>query len=102
HATLVGASQLPPPANGDYGATGAMILADLTVDGKRIRALVHFDKNGFAYTLDRATGRLLRAAAFAPVTWAKSVDLATGRPVLDPAKQTGASRANVQGICPSL
>jgi len=100
--TLVWAYQFTPHDNWDYDATGAMILADLTVDGKRIRALVHFDKNGFAYTLDRATGRLLLAAAFAPVTWAKSVDLATGRPVLDPAKQTGASRGNVKGICPSL
>jgi len=100
--TLVWAYQFTPHDNWDYDATGAMILADLTVDGKRIRALVHFDKNGFAYTLDRATGRLLLAAAFAPVTWAKSVDLATGRPLLDPAKQTGASRGNVKGICPSL
>jgi PQQ-dependent dehydrogenase (methanol/ethanol family) len=100
--TLVWAYQFTPHDNWDYDATGAMILADLTVAGKRIRALVHFDKNGFAYTLDRATGRLLIAAAFAPVTWAKSVDLATGRPVLDPAKQTGASRKNVKGICPSL
>jgi lanthanide-dependent methanol dehydrogenase len=99
---LVWAYQFTPHDNWDYDATGAMVLADLTVAGKRIRALVHFDKNGFAYTLDRATGRLLIAAAFAPVNWAKSVDLATGRPVLDPAKQTGASRENVKGICPSL
>ena len=99
---LVWAYQFTPHDNWDYDATGAMILADLTVDGKRIRALVHFDKNGFAYTLDRATGRLMLAVPFAPVTWAKSVDLATGRPLLDTAKQTGASRGNVKGICPSL
>ena len=100
--TLVWAYQFTPHDNWDYDAAGAMILADLTVAGKLTRALVHFDKNGFAYTLDRATGRLLVAAAFAPVTWAKSVDLTTGRPVLDPTKQTGASRGNVRGVCPSL
>jgi PQQ-dependent dehydrogenase (methanol/ethanol family) len=100
--TLVWAYQFTPHDNWDYDAAGAMILADLTVAGKRTKALVHFDKNGFAYTLDRATGRLLIAAAFAPVNWAKAVDLTTGRPVLDPAKQTGASRGNVRGICPSL
>jgi len=99
---LVWAYQFTPHDNWDYDAAGAMILADLTVAGKRTKALVHFDKNGFAYTLDRATGRLLIAAAFAPVNWAKAVDLTTGRPVLDPAKQTGASRGNVKGICPSL
>ena len=100
--TLVWAYQFTPHDNWDYDATGAMILADLTIAGHAVKTLVHFDKNGFAYTLDRATGRVLVAQPFAPVTWAKSVDLATGRPVLDPAKQTGVSRGNVKGICPSL
>ena len=99
---LVWAYQFTPHDNWDYDSTGAMILADLMVAGKPTKALVHFDKNGFAYTLDRATGRLLVAAAFAPLNWAKSVDLASGRPVLEPAKQTGASRGNVKDICPSL
>ena len=99
---LVWAYQFTPHDNWDYDAAGAMILADLTVAGKRTKALVHFDKNGFAYTLDRATGRLLIAAAFAPVNWAKSVDLATGRPVLEPATQTGASKGAVRNICPFL
>ena len=36
------------------------------------------------------------------VTWAKSIDLKTGRPVLDSTKLTGASKGNVKGICPSL
>jgi len=100
--SLVWAYQFTPHDNWDYDAAGAMVLADLQIGGKPIKALVHFDKNGFAYTLDRATGRLLLAQPFANVTWAKSIDLATGRPVLDPSKQTGASRGSVKGICPSL
>lgn len=68
------------------------MLADLVVAGKPVKALVHFDKNGFAYTLDRATGRLLVAEPFVAVNWAKSVDLKSGRPVLDPSKQTGRPR----------
>jgi PQQ-dependent dehydrogenase (methanol/ethanol family) len=100
--SLVWAYQFTPHDNWDYDAAGAMVLADLEIGGKATRALVHFDKNGFAYTLDRATGRLLLAQPFANVTWAKSIDLATGRPVLDPSKQTGASRGSVKGICPSL
>jgi lanthanide-dependent methanol dehydrogenase len=99
---LVWAYQFTPHDNWDYDSTGAMILANLPVGGKDTEVLVHFDKNGFAYTLDRATGRLISAEAFANVTWAKSVDLATGRPVLDPGKQTGVSKGNVKGICPSL
>ena len=61
--TLVWAYQFTPHDSWDFDATGAMVLADLTVAGKPVKALVHFDKNGFAYTLDRATGRLLVAAA---------------------------------------
>jgi lanthanide-dependent methanol dehydrogenase len=99
---LVWAYQFTPHDNWDYDATGAMVLAELSIAGKPTKVLVHFDKNGFAYTLDRRTGHLIGATAFVPVNWAKSVDLATGRPVIDPAKQTGASRGNVKDICPSL
>ena len=100
--SLVWAYQFTPHDSWDYDSTGAMILADLTLGGRPVKALVHFDKNGFAYTLDRATGRVLVAAPFATLNWAKSVDLATGRPVVDPTKLTGASKGNVKGICPSL
>ena len=100
--SLVWAYQFTPHDNWDYDATGAMVLADLTVAGRPVKALVHFDKNGFAYTLDRASGRVLIAQPFTPLNWAQSVDLASGRPVLNPAKQTGVSHGNVKDICPSL
>ena len=100
--SLVWAYQFTPHDNWDYDATGAMVLADLTVAGRPIKALVHFDKNGFAYTFDRTSGRVLVAQPFTPVNWAQSVDLGNGRPVLNAAKQTGASRGNVKDICPSL
>ncbi|HEY4749805.1 MAG TPA: PQQ-dependent dehydrogenase, methanol/ethanol family [Steroidobacteraceae bacterium] len=100
--SLIWAYQFTPHDSWDYDSTGAMILADLTIAGRAVKALVHFDKNGFAYTLDRATGKLLLAATYAPVNWASSVDPASGRPVLDPSKQTGLSKGNVKGVCPSL
>jgi PQQ-dependent dehydrogenase (methanol/ethanol family) len=99
---LIWAYQFTPHDNWDYDSTGAMVLADLPIAGKPVKALVHFDKNGFAYTLDRATGKVLVAAQFAPENWAKSVDLASGRPVIDPARQTGVSKGKVTGVCPSL
>jgi glucose dehydrogenase len=64
--------------------------------------LVHFDKNGFAYTMDRATGEVLVAEPFVAVNWATRIDLATGRPVLDSTKLTGASRGTITNVCPSL
>src|SRR5256884_3131103 len=100
--TLVWAYQFTPHDSWDYDAASEMILADLTVNGRPRKVLVHFDKNGFAYTIDRATGEVLVAQPFVDVNWAKWVDVATGRPVVDSAKLTGASRGNVKEICPTL
>jgi DNA replication protein DnaC len=38
------------------GLVNEMILAYLDFDGETRKTLVHFDRNGFAYTLDRETG----------------------------------------------
>ncbi len=62
-ASLVWAYQFTPHDSWDYDAV-AMILVDLTIDGKMRKALVHFDKNGFAYTIDRATGEVLVAEPY--------------------------------------
>ena len=100
--TLRWAFQFTPADNWDFDATQEMILTELTIGGAARKVLVHFDKNGFAYVLDRATGELLSANAYVPVTWARSIDLKTGRPDVDSSKVTGASRGMVKGICPSL
>ena len=99
---LVWAYQFTPHDSWDFDANAEMILTDLVVGGRIRKVLVHFNKNGFAYTLDRATGELLVAEPFANVTWAKGIDKRTGMPILDTTKVTGASRGNVKGICPSL
>ena len=63
--------------------------------------MTHFDRNGFAYVLDRRNGKLLRAHKFDPSTnWASSIDLKTGRPVQEPSKMTMAD-VNVKDICPA-
>ncbi len=100
--SLIWAYQFTPHDNWDYDAVSTMILADIKIGGKVRKALVNFNKNGFQYTLDRATGEVLAAVPYVQVTWAKSIDLKTGRPVLDSTKQTGASKGNVKGVCPSL
>src|SRR2546421_67183 len=99
---LIWAYQFTPHDSWDFDSNAEMILADFVVGGRLRKVLVHFDKNGFAYTLDRATGEVLVAEPFAHVTWAKRIDRATGLPVLDSTKTTGASKGNIQGICPSL
>lgn len=73
--------QTTPGDSWDYTATQHMILADLMIDGALRKVLMQAPKNGFFYVLDRASGELLSAEKYAPVTWASHVDLATGRPV---------------------
>ena len=99
---LVWAYQFTPHDNWDYDANSTMILTDVAVGGRTRKALVTFNKNGFQYTLDRATGEVLKAQPYVHITWAKGIDLETGKPVLEPSKQTGASKGNVTDICPSL
>ncbi|HVT39783.1 MAG TPA: PQQ-dependent dehydrogenase, methanol/ethanol family [Gemmatimonadaceae bacterium] len=100
--SLVWAYQFTPHDNWDYDSNAEMILASLVIKGRQRRVLVHFDKNGFAYTMDRATGEVLVAEPFAHLNWAKRIDLVSGRPVLDSTKYTGASKGVVNNICPSL
>src|SRR5829696_1392149 len=85
----------------DYDAVNENILVDLPMQGRTRAVLVHFDRNGFAYTMDRTTGEVLVAAPFVPMNWSTGVDLATGRPRMVPEKMTALGK-KVTNICPSL
>jgi len=100
--SLVWAYQFTPNDNWDYDATAENILTELTIGGEQRKVLVHFDKNGFAYTLDRASGEVLVAEPYVDVNWAKRIDLETGRPEVNPDKLTGKSHGMVRNICPNL
>ena len=96
--------QMTPHDQWDYDGVNEMILADLPVHGKPTHALVHFDRNGFAYVMDRASGKLLEAEKYDPaVNWATKIDMATGRPVLVDQYGPGAQGAdhNTKGVCPA-
>jgi PQQ-dependent dehydrogenase (methanol/ethanol family) len=94
------AYQKTPHDAWDYDGINENVLADLTIKGQPRKVLVNFDRNGFAYVLDRATGELLMADAFVNVNWATGVDLKTGRPIENPDKRTSATK-NTKDICPS-
>ena len=66
----------------DYDGVNENVLADIKVDGQMRKALLHADRNGFLYVLDRTNGALITAHAFEKINWAERIDLATGRPVL--------------------
>jgi len=96
--------QMTPWDQWDYDGINEMILADIDVKGKPTKALVHFDRNGFGYTLDRVTGALLVAEKYDPkVNWATHVDMKTGRPqvVKQYAPGENGTDVNNKGICPA-
>jgi lanthanide-dependent methanol dehydrogenase len=98
------AYQMTPYDEWDFDGINEMILADINVKGQPTKALVHFDRNGFGYTLDRATGALLVAEKFDPaVNWATGVDMKTGRPITVPRFSTARNGPDVnsKGICPA-
>jgi PQQ-dependent dehydrogenase (methanol/ethanol family) len=96
--------QMTPHDEWDYDGINEMILADIKMDGKTRDVLVHFDRNGFGYTLDRNTGELLVAKKYDPsVNWATGIDMKTGKPerVAKYSTQKAGPDVNVKGICPA-
>jgi PQQ-dependent dehydrogenase (methanol/ethanol family) len=94
------AYQKTPHDRWDYDGINENVLVDINFKGQMRKVLVNFDRNGFSYTLDRATGELLMAEPFVNVNWASGVDLKTGKPIENPEKQTSSTK-NVKDICPS-
>ena len=72
----------------DYDEVGSQMILDLNVGGQSRKTLVHFSRNGFLYTLDRARGQFINAGQYASkVNWTAGIDPKTGKPVeYDPSK----------------
>jgi alcohol dehydrogenase (cytochrome c) len=74
--------------NRDYDASGSQIIIDGKVNGEDRKLIVHADRDGFNYTIDRLNGQFLNAVQYgAKVTWTKGIDPKSGKPVdYDPGK----------------
>jgi PQQ-dependent dehydrogenase (methanol/ethanol family) len=101
--------QMTPHDEWDYDGVNEMILADQNIGGTNRKTLVHFDRNGLGYTLDRDTGELLVAQKYDPaVNWTTGVDMdknspTYGRPKVVPQYSTehNGEDVNSKGICPA-
>ena len=96
--------QMTPHDEWDFDGVNEMILADLEIGGETRKTLVHFDRNGFGYTLDRVTGELLVAEKYDPaVNWATHVDMETGRPevVAEYSTHQNGEDTNTENVCPA-
>ncbi len=97
----VWAFQMTPHDQWDYDGVNEMILADFKIHGEQVPAFVHFDRNGFAFEMNRETGKPVLIEKFDPsVNWASGFNLASGRPIEDPQYSTHQGH-NTTGICPA-
>ena len=94
----------------DYDGVNEQTLVDTKIFGKETKAVLHADRNGFAYALDRTTGQFLWGTPFVEqLDWTIGLDKYSGLPmdydensdVQRYVDSTNASRAKPEGLsCP--
>jgi PQQ-dependent dehydrogenase (methanol/ethanol family) len=85
----------------DWDGINENVLVNLEIGGRLRKVLLHPDRNGYLYVLDRTTGEMISAGQFATyVNAISSIDAKTGRPnyVAEKRPQTGKV---VRNICPT-
>ncbi|MBK0400862.1 methanol/ethanol family PQQ-dependent dehydrogenase [Limibaculum sp. M0105] len=103
------AYQMTPHDEWDFDGINEMILVDQEMGGAMRKLLVHFDRNGLGYTLDRESGELLVAEKYDPaVNWTTGVDMDKnsanyGRPavVAQYSTEQNGEDVNTTGVCPA-
>ena len=96
-ARRAGIYQFTPHDEHDYDGINEQILLDMPFGGKLRKVLVHPDRNGYIYVIDRTTGQVLSADPFGPVNSSKGVDLKTGRLI----RQSGQGDEDSASRCPT-
>lgn len=93
------AYQFTPHDQWDYDGVNENVLLEVTFQGRPRKVLVHFDRNAFAYTIDRTTGEVLVAEPFAYLNWSSGIDLKSGMPKVIPEMQPKPN-VKVSNVCP--
>ncbi len=73
--------QFTPHDVHDWDATSDPVLMELEQNGRKVKAVVMANRNGFYYALDRTNGKVVAAKAYTQVSWADGIG-ANGRPNL--------------------
>jgi PQQ-dependent dehydrogenase (methanol/ethanol family) len=94
------AYQMSPHDLHDYDGVNENILLDLPINGKTRKVLIHPDRNGYIYTLDRTDGEVIAADPYGYVNTSTGVDLKTGRIKYAPDKQPRIGQV-VRNACPA-
>lgn len=83
-----------------YGGENENVLIDIDAGGVSRKAIVHPDRNGYLYVIDRATGEVLSATAYVHITTSTGVDLRTGRIEYESRTRPQLDKV-VRDICPA-
>jgi PQQ-dependent dehydrogenase (methanol/ethanol family) len=92
--------QFTPHDLHDWDANEPIVLVNAKWKGQDRKLLLHANRNGFLYVLDRTTGRPLMATKMVKkLTWAAGIDEQTWHPLLLPSNET-----SLQGTvtCPAV
>lgn len=93
--------QMTPHDGWDYDGVNEMVLVNVDDHGKTVPALVHFDRNGYSYVMNRENGTPIAIHKYdKSVNWSTGIDPKTNEPIVDPAKMTTANK-DVKDICPA-
>ena len=92
--------QFSPHDEHDYDGVNEQLLLDMPFAGHMRKVLVHIDRNGYVYVIDRTNGEVLSADPYGPVNSSRGVDLNTGRLIINPDKQTKLGQ-ETRDICPT-
>jgi PQQ-dependent dehydrogenase (methanol/ethanol family) len=84
----------------DFDGVNENILVTLNINGGQRPVIVHPERNGYVYVVDRSTGEILSTAPFVHITSSTGVDLKTSRLQyrLDKTPRAGVV---VRDICPA-
>jgi PQQ-dependent dehydrogenase (methanol/ethanol family) len=94
------AYQVDPHDLWDYDEINENVLVDLDINNQPRKVLIHPGRDGFMYVIDRATGEVISADAYDHVTSIKSIDLKTGRPVVNEALTPEVGKT-IKDVCPA-
>ncbi len=75
--------QFTPNDGHDWDSCQDLILVDRMWRGQMRKLLLHADRNGMFYVIDRTSGKLLSGTPFVHANWNSGFD-ATGRPIVVP------------------
>jgi PQQ-dependent dehydrogenase (methanol/ethanol family) len=92
--------QLSPHDLHDYDGVNENVLVDLSIDGTQRKVLLHPDRNGYVYVMDRRNGQVLSATPYVPITTSEGVDMQTGALKYDAKTEPRAGEV-IRNICPA-